>query len=1011
MPGGIDIMAEDTGLPLPSAEENGSGLSEPEKISEWGTQEVTTKSSLNENSSKSLDKILCPPGNAGIESIELIDSTLSEGDVGTGEGNSVDVAKGAVCVQEIVSRNCVAITTQNVQEAATLVVGESASAYEKENEVGYHSASNTASKSKNKGDSSRNPTCQKGSPKERTGMSKKGSLKMGNITFKDLLDAGIIAQGEFLEFRGHTAAVQPEGDLVDEEFQRFVSPSGWAKYVTNMKNTTKHLQVSGWDRVKYCGQPIKVLRQKFLDGVACGIYKVGKERDLKRPMSAPKSSSKLKAKSPKKRSATKASPKGKRSKIEEKAEVEMEEVESEVLQLEECDSALFSNGVPVVYSSSAALPEFCCYFCGSAGREEEGDFVRCRLCNESYHLYCMDNESQNAVLSGKVWRCLNCISCEICRKSEPDSDLLVCDVCDEGYHLGCLSPPLDSVPEDLWMCGNCAKNGDTKGKKAVASSTEQVIRCPVIVGDVRRCLLCQGTGDDLPTRCGRLLNVFAEEWVHIKCAVWSAEVLMAAWGGLQDVDKAIKRGKRSPCSHCNGKLGATVGCHDPKCKANFHYACAVEAGCDLLADFKTVYCSKHKRSSYSTPVLDTSNYAVLKRVYVERPYEQLHMRMKKILAQGCTIGLKMGSFNVLSLGKLTECKEADAPHHSESALYPLGYRCERLFCSRTDPNKIITYSCSIAETEDGSSVVFQVKSGDNETEKWSDLLENSKTLFEDVYSLPGRSACYFSGETFFGIGSPYIQPFLEMLPGAEKCYAYEFKYLNIERAPREMKRELPVNPSGCARGEKFKRVSTQDKYHFLAKVHTASGMKSIGGQSSDMKPADAFPESMGKARRGFGGDSLDLPVAAQYRQFKDSFKKLTRVGRSPIHGRGLFSACNLEKDQLIIEYVGELIRSNIADVREKYYDSKKIGCYMFRIDEDWVVDATKMGNAARYVNHSCNPNCEARVITVDSVKKIVIYAAQDIPMKEELTYDYKFPIEEQKLQCHCGAVGCRGTMN
>ncbi len=57
---------------------------------------------------------------------------------------------------------------------------------------------------------------------------------------------------------------------------------------------------------------------------------------------------------------------------------------------------------------------------------------------------------------------------------------------------------------------------------------------------------------------------------------------------------------------------------------------------------------------------------------------------------------------------------------------------------------------------------------------------------------------------------------------------------------------------------------------------------------------------------------------------------------------------------MVIEYAGEEIRASLTDMREKYYESKGIGCYMFKIDEDTVVDATMKGNAARFINHSCD---------------------------------------------------------
>jgi len=57
------------------------------------------------------------------------------------------------------------------------------------------------------------------------------------------------------------------------------------------------------------------------------------------------------------------------------------------------------------------------------------------------------------------------------------------------------------------------------------------------------------------------------------------------------------------------------------------------------------------------------------------------------------------------------------------------------------------------------------------------------------------------------------------------------------------------------------------------------------------------------------------------------------------------------------------------------------------------------------------PNCCAKIVTVESQKKIVIYSRRDIDVNEEITYDYKFPLEDNKIPCHCGATGCRGSLN
>jgi SET domain-containing protein len=94
-------------------------------------------------------------------------------------------------------------------------------------------------------------------------------------------------------------------------------------------------------------------------------------------------------------------------------------------------------------------------------------------------------------------------------------------------------------------------------------------------------------------------------------------------------------------------------------------------------------------------------------------------------------------------------------------------------------------------------------------------------------------------------------------------------------------------------------------------------------------------------------------MAMRFRHLKETSKEAVGVYRSSIHGRGLFCLRDIEAGEMVVEYAGEVIRSMLTDKREKYYESKGIGCYMFRIDDQLVVDATMRGNAARFINHSC----------------------------------------------------------
>ncbi|XP_049457732.1 histone-lysine N-methyltransferase 2B isoform X2 [Epinephelus fuscoguttatus] len=257
-----------------------------------------------------------------------------------------------------------------------------------------------------------------------------------------------------------------------------------------------------------------------------------------------------------------------------------------------------------------------------------------------------------------------------------------------------------------------------------------------------------------------------------------------------------------------------------------------------------------------------------------------------------------------------------------------------------------------------------------------------------------------SGPRVLGVVHDAVIFLLEQLEGAANCQRHRFRFHRCE----DIEEELPLNPSGCARTEVYTRKATFDMFNFLASQHRT--LPDITGPFDEEE--DEFP--LKSSRRA---TSSELPMAMRFRHLEKISKEAVGVYRSDIHGRGLFCKRNIEAGEMVIEYAGTVIRAVLTDKREKYYDSKGIGCYMFRIDDFDVVDATMQGNAARFINHSCEPNCYSRVINVDGRKHIVIFALRKIYRGEELTYDYKFPIEDEnsKLRCNCGMRRCRRFLN
>lgn len=113
----------------------------------------------------------------------------------------------------------------------------------------------------------------------------------------------------------------------------------------------------------------------------------------------------------------------------------------------------------------------------------------------------------------------------------------------------------------------------------------------------------------------------------------------------------------------------------------------------------------------------------------------------------------------------------------------------------------------------------------------------------------------------------------------------------------------------------------------------------------------------------------------------------------------------------MIEYVGEKIRVPVADKREVAYSKLGVGdCYLFKLDKDYIIDATFYGSKARYINHSCEPNLRSENTIVNGEAHIIFVADRKIEAGEELTFNYCFQPELESIECFCGSEKCKGTL-
>jgi len=138
-----------------------------------------------------------------------------------------------------------------------------------------------------------------------------------------------------------------------------------------------------------------------------------------------------------------------------------------------------------------------------------------------------------------------------------------------------------------------------------------------------------------------------------------------------------------------------------------------------------------------------------------------------------------------------------------------------------------------------------------------------------------------------------------------------------------------------------------------------------------------------------------------------------QVRRSGVHGKGVFALQAIPAGDTIIEYKGEVITWPEALRRHPHDPKDPHHTFYFHVDEKHVIDAKVGGNAARWINHSCDPNCEAD----EQDGRIFIKALRDLHPGEELFYDYGLVIDERytpklkkEYECRCGAPNCRRTM-
>lgn len=175
-------------------------------------------------------------------------------------------------------------------------------------------------------------------------------------------------------------------------------------------------------------------------------------------------------------------------------------------------------------------------------------------------------------------------------------------------------------------------------------------------------------------------------------------------------------------------------------------------------------------------------------------------------------------------------------------------------------------------------------------------------------------------------------------------------------------------------------------------VESGSGWLYAAGNNQFWLLKHADPDSYRAARR-----RQKPRINPQYARFR------LRIGKSRIHGFGVFALERIPARRNVIDYIGELI--NPVESRRRTRHARKK--YIIKLSEFWRIDGAVGGSGAEIINHSCDPNIRYRVVR----NQVVCQSIRPIEVGEELTADYRFSGKSRQLACRCGSPKCRGTIN
>lgn len=224
---------------------------------------------------------------------------------------------------------------------------------------------------------------------------------------------------------------------------------------------------------------------------------------------------------------------------------------------------------------------------------------------------------------------------------------------------------------------------------------------------------------------------------------------------------------------------------------------------------------------------------------------------------------------------------------------------------------------------------------------------------------------------------------LRIINGKPTCS----RFLRIKRLPKAI------------REENFKRFDDQKKFNHIKKIDLEY-----------IKENNQFTHILKESSKGKDSQLVSSILESQ----ELNYMPFLKFDKSDIEGWGVRTTVKIPKGKKVIEYIGEIIRPIIADKRQDFYEHHgNSGTYVFKLSNTEYLDATNRGGLARFINHSCDPNCESTIGKLGNRVAVILKAKRDISPFEELSYDYNLPFESKAkaIRCNCGAKNCRKYLN